>query len=290
MPRPTTCDSISRHGQTEGERENTAACDQRRPAGGGPPCFPGLCMRYWRACIVVQAHTAALPGPSRARLHTEVAHSSSQITMAACSAACGRLPALQHASHSQQRRPARPRGLQPPARAQQQQEGGSPSSSSSPAAPLPSTAPSKGWLWDRKAADTRRRLQEQNLKPKKCVGLTAARAAAGGRRRHARVDCCSALSSALTFTHPPIKSCRSLGQNFMLDDGVLADIVDAAGVGPGDLVLEIGPGASREAGCWLAGYRCARFDAAVRERMRLHISAATPPRPSVSCPAQARAT
>lgn len=35
---------------------------------------------------------------------------------------------------------------------------------------------------------------------------------------------------------------RSLGQNFMLDDGVLAGIVAAAGVQPGDLVLEIGPG------------------------------------------------
>ena len=36
-----------------------------------------------------------------------------------------------------------------------------------------------------------------------------------------------------------------MGQNFMLDDSVLTAIVDAAGVGPGDLVLEIGPG-----GCW----------------------------------------
>ena len=38
---------------------------------------------------------------------------------------------------------------------------------------------------------------------------------------------------------------RSLGQNFMLDDSVLAAIVEAAGIEPGDLVLEIGPG-----GCW----------------------------------------
>ena len=40
--------------------------------------------------------------------------------------------------------------------------------------------------------------------------------------------------------HPA--SHRSLGQNFMLDDGVLSSIVEAAGVQPGDLVLEIGPG------------------------------------------------
>ncbi len=41
--------------------------------------------------------------------------------------------------------------------------------------------------------------------------------------------------------------CRSLGQNFMLDDKVLAGIVAAADVQPGDLVLEIGPGVEREA-------------------------------------------
>ena len=39
------------------------------------------------------------------------------------------------------------------------------------------------------------------------------------------------------------RHCRSLGQNFLLDDEVLRSIVAAAGVRPGDLVLEIGPGA-----------------------------------------------
>lgn len=80
--------------------------------------------------------------------------------MAAYCAACGLLPAARQHGQLSQRRPARPRGLQPPAAQQQEAPG-------SPAGPLPSTAPSKGWLWDRKAADTRRRLQEQNLKPKK---------------------------------------------------------------------------------------------------------------------------
>ena len=38
------------------------------------------------------------------------------------------------------------------------------------------------------------------------------------------------------FTH-------SLGQNFILDDQVISDIVSAAGVNAGDNILEIGPGA-----------------------------------------------
>lgn len=54
-----------------------------------------------------------------------------------------------------------------------------------------------------------------------------------------------------------------MGQNFMLDDSVLTAIVDAAGVGPGDLVLEIGPG-----GCWVGegGLFVARGVAAVLPR------------------------
>jgi 16S rRNA (adenine1518-N6/adenine1519-N6)-dimethyltransferase len=42
--------------------------------------------------------------------------------------------------------------------------------------------------------------------------------------------------SGFRFTH-------SLGQNFILDDTLTAQIADAAGVGPGDRVLEIGAGA-----------------------------------------------
>ena len=35
---------------------------------------------------------------------------------------------------------------------------------------------------------------------------------------------------------------KSLGQNFLIDKNILAKIVQAAQVGPGDVVLEIGPG------------------------------------------------
>lgn len=37
-------------------------------------------------------------------------------------------------------------------------------------------------------------------------------------------------------------ACRSLGQNFLTDDVILADIVAASGVRSGDLVIEVGPG------------------------------------------------
>ena len=39
---------------------------------------------------------------------------------------------------------------------------------------------------------------------------------------------------------PPIT--RSLGQNFLLDDGIQSRIASVAGLGPGDVVVEIGPG------------------------------------------------
>ncbi len=35
---------------------------------------------------------------------------------------------------------------------------------------------------------------------------------------------------------------RSLGQNFLVDHNLIRKLVDASGVGPGDLVLEVGPG------------------------------------------------
>lgn len=38
---------------------------------------------------------------------------------------------------------------------------------------------------------------------------------------------------------------RALGQNFLLDPKILSRIIDAAGVGPGDTVLEVGPGTGR---------------------------------------------
>jgi 16S rRNA (adenine1518-N6/adenine1519-N6)-dimethyltransferase len=39
-----------------------------------------------------------------------------------------------------------------------------------------------------------------------------------------------------------LKSKKSLGQNFLIDEEVLADIVSAATISPGDVVLEVGPG------------------------------------------------
>lgn len=39
-----------------------------------------------------------------------------------------------------------------------------------------------------------------------------------------------------------IRAKKSLGQNFLKDPSYLKKIVDAAGIGPGDRVLEIGPG------------------------------------------------
>lgn len=35
---------------------------------------------------------------------------------------------------------------------------------------------------------------------------------------------------------------KALGQNFLIDHNLIRKLVDAAGVGPGDLVLEVGPG------------------------------------------------
>lgn len=39
----------------------------------------------------------------------------------------------------------------------------------------------------------------------------------------------------------PVYACRSLGQNFVTDDSVLLDIVTAANVKPGELILEVRP-------------------------------------------------
>ncbi len=39
-----------------------------------------------------------------------------------------------------------------------------------------------------------------------------------------------------------IRPTKSLGQNFLNDDAIISHIVDAAGIGSGDLVIEIGPG------------------------------------------------
>ncbi|EFJ52243.1 hypothetical protein VOLCADRAFT_103245 [Volvox carteri f. nagariensis] len=52
----------------------------------------------------------------------------------------------------------------------------------------------------------------------------------------------SAISTVANLYEDRIKAKKSLGQNFLTDDAVLQDIVAAAGVGPQDLVLEVGPG------------------------------------------------
>jgi 16S rRNA (adenine1518-N6/adenine1519-N6)-dimethyltransferase len=38
---------------------------------------------------------------------------------------------------------------------------------------------------------------------------------------------------------------KSLGQNFLIDQNLIRKLVDAAGVGAGSLVLEVGPGRGR---------------------------------------------
>ncbi|MGM9540153.1 16S rRNA (adenine(1518)-N(6)/adenine(1519)-N(6))-dimethyltransferase RsmA [Anaerovibrio sp.] len=39
-----------------------------------------------------------------------------------------------------------------------------------------------------------------------------------------------------------LRAAKKLGQNFLVDAGIVQGIVDAAGAGPGDRILEIGPG------------------------------------------------
>ena len=70
------------------------------------------------------------------------------------------------------------------------------------AAAAPPPPPKIGWLWDRKA----RPLNRQSLRDQN------------------------------------IRPKKSLGQNFMMDEGVLAHITTAAALSPGDPVLEVGPG------------------------------------------------
>ena len=61
---------------------------------------------------------------------------------------------------------------------------------------------------------------------------------------------CAACAVPVTETGPGgATRRRSLGQNFLLDDDILARIVAEAGVRPGDLVLEIGPGAYSTSVC-----------------------------------------
>lgn len=52
------------------------------------------------------------------------------------------------------------------------------------------------------------------------------------------------------------RKARTLGQNFILDESLISALLDAAGVGPDDYVLEIGPGAGVMTA--LLSDRCAR--------------------------------
>ncbi len=56
-------------------------------------------------------------------------------------------------------------------------------------------------------------------------------------------DLSAGLAARLALEKHGFRFSHSLGQNFILDDGLVRRIVDAAGVAPGERVLEIGPGA-----------------------------------------------
>lgn len=51
------------------------------------------------------------------------------------------------------------------------------------------------------------------------------------------------LRARIALDKHGFRTTHSLGQNFLLDDSFLTALLDAAGVGEGDCVLEIGPGA-----------------------------------------------
>lgn len=56
-------------------------------------------------------------------------------------------------------------------------------------------------------------------------------------------DLSAGLAARMALTRYGFHFSHSLGQNFILDDGLIDRIVQAAEVAPGDRVLEIGPGA-----------------------------------------------
>ncbi|MBQ2957907.1 MAG: 16S rRNA (adenine(1518)-N(6)/adenine(1519)-N(6))-dimethyltransferase, partial [Clostridia bacterium] len=56
-------------------------------------------------------------------------------------------------------------------------------------------------------------------------------------------DVSAGLAARMALTKYGFHFSHSLGQNFILDDKLVGSIVYASGVGPGDHVLEIGPGA-----------------------------------------------
>ena len=85
-----------------------------------------------------------------------------------------------------------------------------------------------GWLWRRDAGSTQKQLKAERLRPKKCAP------------RHASLAC--STYGTVQQQAPPMRVCRSMGQNFVTKDDILAAIVRAAGVVAGRTVLEIGPG------------------------------------------------
>jgi 16S rRNA (adenine1518-N6/adenine1519-N6)-dimethyltransferase len=69
---------------------------------------------------------------------------------------------------------------------------------------------------------------------------------------------------------------KSLGQNFLIDHNLIRKLVDAAAVGPGDSVLEVGPGTGAlteellERGCRVVA---AELDRGLSEHLREHFAA-----------------
>ena len=57
-----------------------------------------------------------------------------------------------------------------------------------------------------------------------------------------RLDGVHSATSVTKYSIPNIKPRKALGQYFLADNRILSRIVAAAAVGPGDLVLEVGPG------------------------------------------------
>ena len=56
-------------------------------------------------------------------------------------------------------------------------------------------------------------------------------------------DLSAGLRARVALEKHGFRNTHALGQNFLLDEGLLNALLDAAQVGPGDRVLEIGPGA-----------------------------------------------
>ena len=77
-------------------------------------------------------------------------------------------------------------------------------------------------------------------------------------------DLSAGLAARMALEKYGFRFSHALGQNFILDDGLVERIVEAAGVAPGARVLEIGPGAGVMTRCLAA--RGARVTAVELDR------------------------